>query len=58
MQPKQYKADSCQEIEEGLALFVALTLGDPKNITTGRKILLRTKCETPVLASMKAAGLI
>lgn len=47
-----------QEVEEDLELFVTPTCCDPKNITVAQRVELEAVCETPVLVSTKAAGLI
>lgn len=52
------KPDSSQDVESNLALFVAPTAVDPKSVTVTRQVVLEEVCETPVLVSIKAVGLI
>lgn len=52
------KSNNRQEFNEYLALFVSTIRGNQKNITVAEQIYLKLMCETPVLVSIKRAGLL
>lgn len=54
---RQDQFDTHQETGEDLIWFVALTLGDAKNITISRKVVLKAMCEPPVSVSPYAVGI-
>lgn len=55
---KKEASDIRQSNTEDLPLLVTTTESDPKQITVARWVVLKTKCETSVLVSTQAAGLI
>lgn len=52
------KSGNHQESEEDLALFVAATMADFKNIMVARQVMLKVMCKTAVLVSTKMASVI
>lgn len=52
------RSNDCQGIEEDLALPANPTLGDAKNITVARQVVVEKMGETALLVSRKAVSLI
>lgn len=51
-------SDIREIIEQDPALLVTTAECEPKNITVARQVDLKAMCETPVLVSIQAAGVI